>query len=263
MARVRLEEGIDRAWLEREARDAPFAHAYALWDLQHAPDRVRLVVLHEEDRPSAYLLIWYGGPSVPIVHWVGAPDPTGTLVGAVPTGPLQAVVPEAVAPALIERRRPSSTARILMMERDRGSADLGKRGPTARRLTMPEDGSAWARFLPRIDPATADAYRSLELNHEWIAGAFEREEIVAVARAAVRLPDFWIVSGVFTRRDRRGFGYGGAVTAEVTRAANRAGARTGLAVRADNHAALSVYERLGYRVTDRRLWLTYDAPPPT
>jgi ribosomal protein S18 acetylase RimI-like enzyme len=78
-------------------------------------------------------------------------------------------------------------------------------------------------------------------------GVYEDEALAAVAGTHLVAPEEGAVAigNVYTRRDRRGRGLGRAVTAAVLRELN--GIETvGLNVRADNDAAIRIYESLGF-----------------
>jgi ribosomal protein S18 acetylase RimI-like enzyme len=78
-------------------------------------------------------------------------------------------------------------------------------------------------------------------------GVYEDEALAAVAGTHLVAPEEGAaaIGNVYTRRDRRGRGLGRAVTAAVLRELN--GIETvGLNVRADNDAAIRIYESLGF-----------------
>ena len=78
-------------------------------------------------------------------------------------------------------------------------------------------------------------------------GVFEDRALVAAAGTHLVSRDEGIaaIGNVYTRRDRRGRGYGAATTAAVLHALQ--GIETiGLNVRADNDSAIKMYERLGF-----------------
>lgn len=78
-------------------------------------------------------------------------------------------------------------------------------------------------------------------------GVYQRNELIAVAGTHLVARDEGVaaIGNVYVRRDRRGRGLGRAVTAAVIH--GLAGIETvGLNVRADNDAAIRVYESLGF-----------------
>ncbi len=78
-------------------------------------------------------------------------------------------------------------------------------------------------------------------------GVYEGDALVAAAGTHLFAPEEHAVAigNIYTMRDRRGCGLGGAVTRAVLEVVKDSGT-VGLNVRADNHAALHLYESLGF-----------------
>ncbi|MCI4335599.1 MAG: GNAT family N-acetyltransferase [Thermoplasmata archaeon] len=253
-----IDAAMDRRWLEEQARHDPFHHAYALWDLQQAPLQVEFRLLREAGIPVAYLLIWRGTPGQPVVHWVGSPAATD-LVDQLPPRPLIAVVPEELRARVTAARGPTTSYGVLLMAHDRRRAVEAKPREGVRRLRA-DDYPAVRRFADAEANWLLRGYTTRPPSDDAGPGeiawaAFEGERIVGVARAQVRLPDIWILGGIYVASTHRRQGLGRALTAVATAAAESAGARCALYVREDNQAARSVYDALGYTILDRRLWI--------
>ena len=126
-----------------------------------------------------------------------------------------------------------------------GWADTGR----ARRLT--------AADVPALERLYADGMESGESPDFFFAsmvadgvffGVAEGNELVAAAGTHLYAPEEGVAAmgNVYTRRDRRGRGFGKVVTCATL--AEVAGLETvGLNVRVDNAAAIRVYESLGFR----------------
>lgn len=245
-------EGIDPAWLAAAAEREPVVHAYALWDVERAPESTRFVTFEGADARRSYLLIWLGEPSAPVVHWVGdAPDDL-PLVRSIPPDASLAVVPERAGPAVRARFAPTNEEPLLIMARPRTDPLPKGQGRSATRLG-PTHAEALREFAERFPETLTRAYRTIDLELERAWGSFEGPELVGVARVTVALPRIWIVSGVYVAPGARGAGHGRALTEAATAAAHAAGAAAGLFVREHNAAALGLYRRLGYRTVARRV----------
>lgn len=88
--------------------------------------------------------------------------------------------------------------------------------------------------------------RTIELGN--FLGIFHAGLLVAMAGQRLRLPDAIEVSAVCTHPDARGRGYARLLIAKVMEDIQRQGKMAFLHSFADNHAAVRVYESLGFRV---------------
>lgn len=245
---------VDRAWLEAAAALDPVAHAYALYDLERFPDRVRFVSALRGETTVGYLLVWLGR-SFPVVHWVGAEREASRLVDLVPPRPLAAIVPESVRADVERARGPARAYPVeILAAAPRDMASDRSPSDRARRLG-PDDRSRLLALVGDPPELTIANYPSLDLGQEVVWGVFDDDRLAGVARAAVTLPSVWIVSGVFVDPERRGRGLGHALMRAVTADARDARATVALYVRGDRPAARAIYERAGFRPYGRRVWL--------
>jgi len=254
-------DGIDREWLTHAARNDPVRHAYALWDLDHEPIRARFISFRSGRATVAYLLVWSGDPTATIVHWVGPGTEALPLLSALPPRPIVAIVPEAVGAQVREALHPVVAYSVLRLV-----ADPSESVPTAPSSPVRPVGvldavrlRAWAGSE---DHPLTRGYRTYDPALHAVWAAFEGERIVGTAAAGVRLPDIWVLNGIYVDPAARGRGYGTALTAAVMTAARQMGARPTLYVREDNAPARRVYERLGFRVLDRLTWIDAGAGRP-
>lgn len=259
---MELRPTIDREWLERTAARDPFSHAYGLWDLDHAPNRVRFISALDRDETVGYLLVWLGHPTRTVVHWVGADPRARILADALPPRPLVAIVPEVFQNVVVGARGPARPFTLLLLANEAGAALRASPNPppsvAVRRLER-SDHSALGEFARRqTDPVVAE-YPVLDPGEEWIWGAFAEGKLVGAVRAAVRLPDVWLVGGVFVDPPARGRGIGRALVEAALASSREERVRVGLYVREDRLEARRLYERLGFRPLGRRTWLDLGA----
>jgi ribosomal protein S18 acetylase RimI-like enzyme len=255
---MELRPTIDREWLEHAALRDPFNHAYSRWDLDHAPGRVRFISALDGDETVGYLLIWLGHPTQTVVHWVGADPRARILMDALPSRPLVVIVPEMFQDAVVSARGPARPFTLLLLSHDPSLPPRTNPNPPlsaqVRRLERP-DHSALAAFAERQTDLVAAEYPSLDPGEEWIWGAFEQGRIVGAARATVRLPDIWLIGGVFVEPGSRSQGIGRALVDAALASARESHVKVGLYVREDRVAARRLYDRLGFRPLGRRTWL--------
>lgn len=237
--------GIDKGWLDRAARDDPLGHALALWDVEHEPVRARFVSWGTSRATLAYLLLWMGDPTRPMVHWRGAGRGAEPLLAALPRPPYDAVVPREVAPLVLARLGSGSMRPILGEIADRPDPPPPRDPRVARAgAHEAEEIHRWARSQP--DPIVG-GYTTIDPVRQptWIAR--ERGTIVGAATSHVQLPRLWLINGIYVAPEQRGRQLGGALTAAVMEAAREHGAVPALYVREENAAAVRLYQRLGFR----------------
>ncbi len=249
---VAVRPTIDRAWLERASLTEPVAHAYARWDLERYPDRVRFFSAIRGDATVAYLLIWPGRVAV-VVHYVGAPDAADDLAPFLPPRPLVLMAPEEVGAPLAAGRAPAASYPVLLLAARPGAVARG-RDERVRRL-VPADRPALLALVAGETELVASGYPEVDLEREAVWGSFEAGRLAGVARNSVVLPDVWILSGVFVAPDRRGRGHAQALVRAVLGDAASDGVTVGLYVREDRPAARAVYDRAGFRLVGRRRWI--------
>jgi len=251
---LEFRSAIDRTWLEAASSADPVAHAYALWDLDHAPDRIRFVAAAAGDETLGYLLVWLGHPVAPVVHWVGTDARLGPLADRLPSRPLVAIVPEEFRERVNATRGPARAHALLVLLASETGALPPRPEPEIRRLRAPDRGalSAWA---DRQDDAVVGEYAHLDPEAELVWGAFEDGRLVGAIRAAVRLPRIWVLGGVYVEPAARGEGWGRSLVETALSAARAAGAPLALYVREDRTPARTLYASLGFRSVGRRVWL--------
>jgi GNAT superfamily N-acetyltransferase len=258
--RVDLRPTIDRTWLEAAAAADPVAHAYALWDLDRFPHRIRFVSAVRGDAMLGYLLVWQPTAARPFVHWVG--PALEELAHALPPRPLVVLGPEAVAPLVLRTRGPATTFRVLVETAPLGTRPVaGAMDAQVRRLTR-KDTSALESLARSASEAVAQGYAGLDPEAELVFGGFDGTELVGAARAVIRQPRVWLVSGVYVHPSHRGRGWGRALTRAVMVEGERAGAPSALFVREDRVAARAVYEHLGFHPVGERVWVDCGANLP-
>lgn len=256
---VEVRPTIDRAWLERVAAQDPVTHAFALWDLEWNPGRIRFFSALEGDTTVGYLLVWLGHPRAPVVHWFGSGRGAQRLAEWLPSRPCVAIVPEKVVSVVEAARGHGPEYRELILSREKGSGWIAPdETKHVRRLTRSDVPrlESWAQR--QDDPVTAEyPFLDPEVDITW--GAFEEDRLVGVARAEVRLPKVWVLGGVFVEPEARGRGWGRELLGAALRSAETTGAAVALYVREDRSPARALYESVGFRPAGRRVWVDLGA----
>ena len=258
-APIEVRPTIDRPWLERVAALDPITHAFALWDLDRNPGRIRFFSAVQGETTVGYLLVWLGHPTAPVVHWFGEGPEVRWLAGMLPPRPSVAIVPTAVAPVVEKARGPGRRSRLLVLARDpRRPVGLSEGAATVRPLLRDDLPrlAAWSR--QQNDPVAAE-YPFLDPEVERAWGAFDGDRLVGVVRAEVRLPRIWVLGGVYVEPTARGQGWGRVLLGAAVLAAEGTGAQVALYVREDRAAARGLYESVGFRTVGHRVWIDLGA----
>jgi ribosomal protein S18 acetylase RimI-like enzyme len=137
---------------------------------------------------------------------------------------------------------------------ERGNEKLEEPG-AAERLTR-DDAAEYAAF--------GSSFNVGKLSHKWakdrlerniILGLFQGGSLVSVASIAAWLPKVAVILAVETKQEYRGKGYGSLVVSAAVREALRRSESCSLFVRSDNHPAIGLYRRLGFRKVAEELWI--------
>jgi ribosomal protein S18 acetylase RimI-like enzyme len=228
------------AYLERDRLYA----GYAIGDLEPGMYEQCTWIGAETAGQLQALALIFRGLSLPVLLLVGAPDG------------LRAVLEDIPRP---ERAYLSCRTGHLAMARDFYAWD--EPSPMWRMALRPERFRPAAAVCTRLTPVFASQLRQLyvlggggafdpaQIRRGVFFGIFVNGWLVAAAGTHLISPTYGVaaVGNVFTHPDRRGQGYGTAVTSAVVAELLRRGIRDIiLNVSQDNAAAIHVYERLGF-----------------
>ena len=234
-----LVEGIDRPWLEAQARADPVADAWAIWDFDHEAVRIRFVSLLRDGRTVGYLLVWYGA-GTPRVHWVSTDLADGMLALGLPLPPVTAIVPERVAAAVSGRLGSTDTYPVDLLVCE--GRTLTPLDPRVRRLRY-SDAATLEEMVTRNPDVEmgGGAYASLDIERLPVWGPSRRtvwsrwRGLRCSCRRSGSSPASSHGPGV------PGRGLGREVTAAATAETLAAGARAVLYVRGDNQVAQTIH----------------------
>ncbi len=235
----------------------PEEHPYLLHDLTYELSRSRAYLRIESGEVKAYLLIWRGLNTTASILW----GDCSSLIKLIPRNHEMIVQsPPKVADEVINYL--SMWGGIKSVNYLDMAVDEERFKPfkevRAVRLNPgnPKHVAEFSRIRRESGVNVGEHAREL-IAKQRPYGVFINDELVSIALAYVRMPEVWVVGGVYTKPRFRGRGYAKAVTSAVTEEAVNAGAKAVLHVRRDNEAALKVYRRLGYRVISEKVWIFY------
>jgi ribosomal protein S18 acetylase RimI-like enzyme len=226
--------------------DRPWS-AYALGDLQPALFAQCAWYAPENDDPA--LALHYRGFSTPVLFTIGQPEALRPLLAETTEPETYLSVRPEVLPLVEEDHAVRDLSGMWRMVLDPPA--LMPPPVPVRRLAV-EDVSAVGALLEdgRASGETPDFFRLTMVRDGVFFGVYEGIELIAMAGTHVVSPEEGAaaVGNVYTRRDRRGRGLAGAVTAAVSRELLRLGCSTVvLNVEQRNAPAVRAYERVGFR----------------
>lgn len=101
--------------------------------------------------------------------------------------------------------------------------------------------------------------RALEIIKEQpVYGIFVNSTLVSAATFHVRLPEIWIIGGLFTKPEYRNRGYATSITSIMVKDALKQTALVGLYVREDSSPAKHLYQKIGFKPHRKIKWLDYN-----
>jgi GNAT superfamily N-acetyltransferase len=201
---------------------------------------------------------WFGPDLALVLHDFGT-----SILFAIGTGAVREALDHVTWPVHLQLQQDAldEVARHAVVENQCQMWRMGWNGPAAGGTEVPPLRFARARRLGNADvPALLELYGDGDATGEApdffypsmvtdgvFFGVYEGDALVAAAGTHLFAPEEHAVAigNIYTRRDRRGRGLGGAVTRAVLDVVKDSGT-VGLNVRATNHAALHLYESLGF-----------------
>jgi predicted GNAT family acetyltransferase len=230
-------------------------NVFAFYDIQYEFERTTMHVARKNKKIVGYVLV-YDATDFPSVILECQKEVADKLLHYAPqnnfimhTSPkhLQTVV----------KKFPSAKAYVENWMLVKKSEAKSFRSKMVRKLRTAEDAAMLAKLLMRREDRPK---RHLKKYRDWIArmplyGVFENGKLVSYAGSFVKLPQLWMIGGVYTSPEKRNMGYALLATSAVTQEALKKSDAAALFVRSDNYPAMKVYEKIGYRKIGERIWV--------
>jgi GNAT superfamily N-acetyltransferase len=239
------------AFLHRD----PFVNAYAIWDLYFLPHRARFFICLEDGELKGLLLDYLGHTGVHSIWLWGIEEAVEKLLGIPSYERMIFHVPPEFEP--IVRRRFTITARypVDFMLLRRGGEHLYIKHEI-RQLT-PADAISLTS-LRRETPTDKDVEEAKSLIEEQpFYGIFKNGTLISVACIQAKIPEIWIIGGIYTKPEYRNKGYATSLTSFLVKEVLAETEHVGLYVREDNHPAKHIYEKVGFKPYKKMLWLEH------
>ncbi len=240
-------------------RSDPLTHCYLMYDLIYELENTDAVFRAGSSGIDAYVLIWRG-PRVWGVHlW-------GSALDLLKRVELPRDIPTFIHLYTDDRRYAEKVVEIIGSSRASVKAmefydmvvneeSFKPYNPEAARRLGEEDLDAFLE-IKRSQGREIDresARKALARGRYY--GVYVDGKLIAIAGRYIVLPEVWVVGDVYVRPEYRSRGYGKVATSAITRDALASGAIALLHVDTENRPAIRLYQRLGYRILRKRLWL--------
>jgi ribosomal protein S18 acetylase RimI-like enzyme len=230
-------------------------HVFAFYDIQHDPEHTSMYAALENEKLKGYILT-YTALDVPSVILECESDTAQSLIKHAPEDAFIMHTPPSLRP-IIETRFPNARYYVenwMLVKKEQGNFFESE---AVRRLCTEDDASSLAALISsRRDRLTRTVRRCLDIISKTPTyGAFLNHELVSYAGSFLQLPQVWMIGGVYTHPNHRDKGYGTLTTSAVTEEALTHAEAAALFVRSDNHPAIRVYEKIGYKKIGQKLWV--------
>ncbi|MGB9959920.1 MAG: GNAT family N-acetyltransferase [Candidatus Bathyarchaeales archaeon] len=253
----RLEEVTEenRQWVIQFLRKDAVRNVFALYDLQHETANTKMYAAFEGEVLKGYILT-YTGTTFPSAVLEGESEAAKALVKYAPKNSFILHTPRNLMPIVTEKFPNTKCYTEDWMLVKRGHAIFFK-SPHVRKLKGLED----AEKLMMLFATNTDRPReSLERNFERVSktsiyGVFINGELISCASVFIKLPEVWLIGGVYTRPNHRKKGYATLATSAITEEALKNAECASLFVRNDNYSAIRVYEKIGYKKIGEKIWV--------
>lgn len=235
-------------------------NAYAIWDLHYMRHRSRFFLVQVDGEIQGVLLDFYGHTGFHSIWLRGTNKAVEKLLNVPMYNKMlfPFMLPENE--EVIKRKFPisaQSTTDFMLLKR--GSERL--RINHSARLLSQSDASAFAclRKKTHETPSTKEMKHALEIIKEQpVYGIFANSMLVSAATFHVKLPEIWIIGGLYTRPEYRNLGYTTSITSIMIREGLRETGCIGLYMREDNYPAKRVYEKAGFKLYKKIKFLDYN-----
>ena len=255
MLKVKKVEEENKHFLLSFLKHDIIRNVFAFYDIQYEPENTIVYAAFEDKQIKGYILT-YTALDFPSIVLEGEKKAAEKLVNYVAERQFIMHVPPNLL-QIVKQKFPE--AKIYLenwMSVKKNEAKFFKSN-NVRRLSTMDDAEKLALLLSTRKERSRTTVEKCSrlISKQPIYGVFKSSELVAYAGSFIQLPQVWMIGGVYTHPEHRNKGYATLATSAVTEEALKNAEAAALFVRADNHPALRVYEKIGYKKIDERLWV--------
>jgi GNAT superfamily N-acetyltransferase len=220
----------------------PFLNAYAIWDLRYQPQRAKFFAYINNGKLARLLLDYFGHTGVDFIWLWGEKEVIKKLLDVpLPDKMVFHVVPELED---VVRQKFSITAKypidFMLLKKGREHLHL------QHQIKSLELKDAYSLASLRKEQPGEKEIKEAEsfLKDQPFYGIFINSTLVSVACIHAKLPQIWMLGGFYTKPEYRNQGYATSLASFLVKEAFKETDHVGLHVRADNHPAKRVYEKV-------------------
>jgi ribosomal protein S18 acetylase RimI-like enzyme len=230
-------------------------HVFAIYDIQNDPQHTTTYAAFENANLRGYILI-YTATDVPSVILECEDDFAERLLEHAPPSNFIVHAPPNLLPA-IKKRFPDARHYLEDWMLVKKNEARFFKSELVRRLRTEEDALKLADLLLSRKDRPASTLRKYA---DWISkmpiyGLFREDQLVSYAGSFIKLPQVWLIGGVYTQSEHRNRGYATLVTSAITEEALKTAEAAALFARSDNYPAIKAYERISYRKIGEKVWV--------
>lgn len=229
-------------------------HVFAFYDIQFDLEHTTMHVAFDNHALKGYILT-YKALTPPSVVLDATSKAAEKLITYAPENEFVLHTRPNLLP-IVERRHPEAKCYIenWMLAR-KGEASFLK-SKMMRKLSVVDA----VRLAELLSSQTNQQRREAKESEEWVRknptyGVFPDERLVSYASSFLQLPQVWMIGGVYTHPEFRNKGYATLATSAVTEEALNSAENAALFVGSDNHPAIRVYQKIGYKKIGERVWV--------
>ena len=255
MIEMKKIDKTSRAQVIEAIRSDAVRHVFAFYDIQYDLEHTTMHAVFKSDRLEGYVLT-YTATEVPSVILECPENIAAMLLEKAPESNFIMHAPPHLLTAVQEKYPSEKHYFESWMLVKKGEAEYF-RSDRVRKLEGKEDASRLADLLSSRKDRPK---RMLKRYTDWISkmplyGVFLGDELASYAGSFIQLPQVWMIGGVYTAPKHRSNGYATWATSAVTEQALKSAEAAALFARSDNHAAIKVYKRIGYKKIGEKVWV--------
>ncbi|MBC7129917.1 GNAT family N-acetyltransferase [Candidatus Bathyarchaeota archaeon] len=230
-------------------------NVFAIYDLKNEFENTEMHIAFKDEALKGYILI-YRGMRVPSVILEGEENAAEALLKYAPKDRFIMHLPKRLLP-IAQRKFQNAKFYVedwMLVKKEQARFF---KASNVRRLSSLKDAEKLAKLFSTVEKEARKAFEDYVklISKAPVYGVFIKDMLVSCAGSRIQLPEVWLIGGVYTHPEYRNRGYATLATSAITEEALSKADSAALLVRSDNHPAIRVYEKIGYRKVFEKIWM--------